>query len=93
MKEMTQDEKRRIVEKLESVGAKLPCPRCGNREFTLVDGYFNHPVQAELKGMVIGGKSVPTAATVCNRCGFVSEHAIGVLRLMPEPVAEEGERE
>jgi hypothetical protein len=31
-----------------------------------------------------GGQTVPAAAIVCNRCGFLSQHALGALGLLPK---------
>lgn len=91
MSELTPEQKHRIVEALAKVGARLPCPRCGNTNFTLVDGYFNQPVQAELGGLVLGGPSVPSAVVVCNQCGYLAQHAIGVLGLLPESAGDEAQ--
>lgn len=79
------DSKKReeIAEKLKERGAVLPCPRCGNTGFSVIDGYFSHTLQNELTGIVLGGPSVPTAVVGCNRCGFLSEHALGALDLLP----------
>jgi ribosomal protein S27AE len=87
--ELTKEQKEAIVEVLKQRGSVLPCPRCGNGEFTLLPGYLNHSVQTELTGMIIGGPSVPTAVVACSRCGFLSQHALGVLGLMPSSPAEE----
>lgn len=92
MAELSSDQKRRIVEALEKAGAKLPCPRCGNGNFALLDGYFNQPVQMELGGLVLGGPSVPSVVVVCNRCGYLSQHALGVLQLLPKTPPEEGQK-
>jgi ribosomal protein S27AE len=82
--ELSPEQKRKVVEALEKVGARLPCPRCGNNNFTLLDGYFNQPVQTELAGLVLGGPSVPSAVVVCTRCGYLSQHALGALGLLPK---------
>jgi ribosomal protein S27AE len=74
-----------IIRKLEEKGAKLPCPRCGNGSFTIVDGYFNQTLQNELTGLIIGGPSVPSIVTVCSRCGFLAQHALGALESLPQP--------
>jgi len=87
---MKEDEKQRIIQALEERGAKLPCPRCGNQQFTLVDGYFNQTIQTELKGMVIGGPSVPSVVVVCTRCGYMSQHALGALGLLPKEGGKNG---
>ena len=81
---MNQEEKDNIIRILQERGANLNCPRCGNNNFSLVDGYFNQPLQAQLNNnLVIGGPAIPSVAVVCVRCGFLSQHAIGVLGLLP----------
>ena len=82
--ELPQEQKQRIIKALEDRGAKLPCPRCGNNSFVLLDGYFNQTMQSELKGIVIGGPSVPSVVVACNRCGYLSQHALGALGLLPK---------
>ena len=84
MKEPGKNRQKEIMKALEEREAKLPCPRCANRSFTLVDGYFNHFIQQELSGVSIGGPSIPTAVVVCNKCGWLAEHALGVLGLLPK---------
>ena len=83
MQQIPEDRKKEIVKALEDRGAKLPCPRCGNQQFTLLDGYFNQSIQMELKGMVLGGPSIPSVVIACNKCGFLSQHALGALGLLP----------
>jgi len=34
--------------------------------------------------MVIGGPSVPSVVTACNRCGYLSQHTLGTLGLLPK---------
>lgn len=85
MQKLSQEQKQKIIKALEERGARLPCPRCGNNNFTLLDGYFNQTIQTTLKGsMVIGGPSVPSVVTACNRCGYLSQHALGTLELLPK---------
>lgn len=84
MKELSKEEKEKIIKVLDERGAKLPCPRCGNNSFTLLDGYFNQTIQTELTGMVIGGPSVPSVVVACSRCGYLSQHALGTLGLLPK---------
>ena len=78
---MDENKRNEILEKLQEKGADNPCPRCGNLSFAIVDGYFNHPIQEGLTGHVMGEQSLPTAITVCNKCGFLSQHALGALGL------------
>ena len=86
MDKKTKDE---IAKRLTERGAVLPCPRCGNNNFSVIDGYFNQTLQDDLQGVVIGGPSVPMAVVACNRCGFLSQHALGVLGLLPNRGKEE----
>ena len=84
MPDSTQDQKDAIIKALSERGANLPCPRCGNNSFTLLDGYFNQIIQDEPKGIVLGGRTIPSIIIACKRCGYLSQHAIGVLGLLPK---------
>ncbi|MCK4653444.1 MAG: hypothetical protein KAU01_03270 [Candidatus Cloacimonetes bacterium] len=79
---MQEEQKQRIIKALEERGAKLPCPRCGNQRFSLLNGYFNQTIQTELKGISIGGPSVPSIVLACTKCGYLSQHALGTLGLL-----------
>lgn len=81
---MEEKRKQEIIAKLLEREAKLPCPRCGNNNFSIVDGYFSDTIQANLGVYTLGGLSIPTAGVVCNRCGFLSQHALGSLDLLPK---------
>lgn len=81
---MEKEEKDRIIQRLIEKGAKAPCPRCHNSEFALIDGYFNQSIQSKLNGLYMGGPTVPSIVTVCTKCGFVSQHALGALGLLPQ---------
>jgi predicted nucleic-acid-binding Zn-ribbon protein len=87
MEGLSNEQKEKIIQVLNERGAKLPCPRCGNNNFTLIDGYFNQTIQTELKGMIIGGPSVPSVVVACTRCGYLSQHALGALGLLPKEEA------
>jgi hypothetical protein len=80
---LTEAEKRRIADALQRKGVIRGCPMCGHNSWVLADGYFNQTLQTKLSGLVIGGASVPTAVVVCTNCGFVSQHALGVLGMLP----------
>ena len=88
MQQIPEERKKEIVKALEERGAKLPCPRCANQSFTLLEGYFNQPIQFDLKGMVIGGPTIPSIVIACSRCGFLSQHALGALGLLPREEAK-----
>ena len=84
MQDSTQAQKDKFIKVLNDRGANLPCPRCGNTDFTLLDGYFNQIIQEEPKGIVLGGRTIPSIVIACNRCGFLSQHALGILGLLPK---------
>jgi hypothetical protein len=79
---LSQGERQRITQKLSKKIENPQCPMCRCRQFILADVYFNHSLQADSKNMSIGGASIPTIAIICSKCGFVSQHAIGVLELL-----------
>ena len=66
----------------------LRCPMCGGDDFEVADGFIRNGIQKELSSIVVGGRSIPTLPIVCKRCGFVSQHAIGVLGLLKKEPLE-----
>ncbi len=91
MPRLSDETRKEIIAALRRVGAENACSRCGHQKFSLMDGYFSQPIQEESGGLVIGGPTVPSVVVVCDRCGFIAQHAIGVLGLFPrEDSGEEG---
>ena len=60
------NEKQKIIKALEDKQALLPCPRCHKQKFTLLDGYFNQPIQQNLQNFNLAGPSLPSAVIVCE---------------------------
>ena len=83
---ISKEEKQKIVSELNNRinSGNLKCPMCGNDHFIIADGYFNTIVQDHLNGIVLGGPSIPSIPIICNQCGFISSHALGVLGLLPK---------
>lgn len=83
---ISKEEKQKIISELNNRinSGNLKCPMCGNKHFIIADGYFNSIMQDSLDGIVLGGPSIPSIAIVCNKCGFISSHALGVLGLLPK---------
>ena len=71
------DWQQKLIDALTRANADRPCPRCGHDDFQLLDGYVSLAVQARLGDGPVA--SVPTVATVCERCGFLSQHVVNVL--------------
>lgn len=91
--EMTQEQKQEIINKLNEKGVNLPCPRCGNKAFNLLDGYFNQSIQDNLHTTIIGGKTVPSIITACTNCGYLSQHALGALGLLEKESKKENKKD
>lgn len=75
-----EEQKRDIMARLREAGATLPCPRCGETRFELLDGYIMEFTQSQLRNMVVGSNNrYSTVAVVCGRCGFLAQHALASL--------------
>lgn len=79
---LADEQKEKIVKVLNERIGGLKCPMCHNGPFTIIDGYFNIPLQGSLHSYTMGGATVPMVAIVCNNCGYVSFHALGALGLL-----------
>ena len=79
---LSEEEKRKIANVLSSRISGIVCPMCHRNNFIILDGYFNQSINANYKGMVLGGPSIPSIGIVCANCGFISQHALGVLGLL-----------
>lgn len=69
----------KIIQELSKRKATLPCHRCGHTSFQLLNGFFKHTVQDDLKQTILGGPTLPTIGVACSNCGNVSFHALGAL--------------
>jgi hypothetical protein len=65
-------------ELLKSKGADLPCPRCNNSKFALIEGYLDNRILKTATTM-FSTSTVPSIVIVCCNCGYLSQHAYGVL--------------
>lgn len=82
--------KQQLVDELTRRGAVKPCPRCGARAFTLLEGFGSLNLQPNVVAAgAFGGPSVPMVIVLCTNCGFVSPHAVGIL--VPAPGGSEQE--
>jgi len=80
-----QQTKEKIAEKIKEKEALKPCERCGQQNFSVLDGFVNVPLAQEISGgIVIGGPQVPCAVIACTNCGNLSYHALGALGLFNE---------
>lgn len=70
---------------------EVKCPMCGNNHFIIGDGYFNTFIQDDIKAVNLNGPSIPSIPIICNKCGFISLHALGILGLLPKKDNEKKE--
>ena len=77
-----------VINELEKRGATNDCPRCGNDSFSVIEGYFNNSLQQETGVIQMGGPTVPTVGVACTNCGFIAEHALGILDLLETDESE-----
>lgn len=89
---LSQEEKQEIANRLNDRIHGLTCPMCHQvGGFIIADGYINNTMQDEIKKIHLGGTSIPTIALICSNCGFISQHALGVLGLLPNNVNKENQ--
>lgn len=82
---LTNERKKEIIQTLATRIDKMECPICHKDKFSLLDGYINDGVQDDYKHQVIGVRTrIPSVALICNNCGFISQHSLGVLGLLPQ---------
>lgn len=79
---LTEKEKIEIKEAVEKKLHDLTCPMCKNKNFTMADGYFFNSMQTDANSINLGGQAIPTIGLICSNCGFVSQHALGVLGIL-----------
>ena len=83
---LTNEQKEKIKVELLRKIPTLTCPMCHNKGFTMADGYFLNSMQVDLTSVSLGGQAIPTIAVICNNCGFISQHALGSLGLLPKNI-------
>ena len=89
---ISQEKKQEIAKRLDDRLKGVTCPMCHQHNFIIADGYFNNVIQDNLEGIVLGGATIPTISIICANCGFVSQHALGVLGLLPTKNKENDEK-
>ena len=72
----------RLNERFGKHGKELACPLCSNKNFIVADAFFVNILQPDINKMTLSGKSVPTIGIMCDNCGFMSQHSLGILGLL-----------
>ena len=79
---LNREDRDKIVELLNDKIPNISCPMCKNKQFIIADGYFVNSIQTDFNSIIIGGDFIPTIPVICNNCGFISQHSLGVLGLI-----------
>ncbi|AHI05494.1 hypothetical protein BDW_04930 [Bdellovibrio bacteriovorus W] len=70
-----------LANKIQEKIPNLSCPMCRSQDFTLADGFTSTTVQKDPKKITLGS-AIPAISLICKNCGFISQHALGVLKIM-----------
>lgn len=81
MPEWTQKLREDIVKRIQDKGVNRPCPRCNGDQFSLVDGFAVFGMVEDLQDETVKNL-VPSVCVACNRCGYLTFHALGPLGLI-----------
>lgn len=82
----------KILKELKKRGVSKTCPMCGNKHFSIAPAYFVNLLQTSVGNLSLGGKSIPSIPIICTNCGFISQHAIGILGIVPKESPEESKK-
>ena len=92
---LTEEKKAELIrvlsERLEKYAKRSACPMCGHAHFTIADAYLSNTLQVNLESVTLGGPSIPSLAIICTNCGFISQHSLGILGLLPAEVNHDKE--
>jgi ribosomal protein S27AE len=80
-----------LTERLSKSDKRSVCPMCGHAHFTIADAYLSNTLQADFNSVTLGGPSIPSLAIICTNCGFISQHSLGILGLLPAEVSRDKE--
>lgn len=79
MPQFTDEVKQEITNALQKKNATQSCSRCGGTDFGVLDGFPSSMVQMDTEQVITEANKMPTAGVVCNKCGNISYHALGIL--------------
>ena len=86
---LSDKEKEELAKVITSKVKTFECPMCHNHSFTIIDGYLIQNLQNSINSYVIGNEPIiPSIAIVCNNCGFMSQHNLGILGMLNKKLDE-----
>jgi predicted nucleic-acid-binding Zn-ribbon protein len=79
---MDKQRQEQVIKALESKNVSQPCPRCRNLEFEVLgETKIELYTQPIIPGVPGGRSRVPVLLISCKNCGYIAQHAAGVLGL------------
>ena len=86
MKNLSEQQKIEIKEQLIKKVGQLCCPMCSKNDFAISDAFLVNKLQIDLTTLTYDAinTAIPTIGFVCTNCGFLSQHALGVLGVLPK---------
>jgi ribosomal protein L37E len=79
MPQFTDEVKNEITKALQDKGATMSCSRCGGTDFGVLEGFPSSLMLLDTEQNSAEASKIPAAGVVCNKCGNISQHALGVL--------------
>ena len=87
---MTPEQRNELIESLTNRAQDILCPICHGKSFTIADGYALNQLQEDYQSFTMtGAKTIPSIYMICNNCGFMSQHALGALKIIKPEVKDE----
>ena len=87
---MKDEERFRLISELNKRIGSFTCPICHKGQFKFVDSYSSNPLSDDYTTLNLGGKMIPYVMLVCDNCGFISQHALGTLGVLPQQSEKNG---
>ena len=73
-------DKQEVIDKINAIGAKMPCARCGHNKFDFVGvSRISINPDADLDNINL---SMPIAVVACAKCSVIYQHALVALDLV-----------
>lgn len=60
----------------------LRCPMCGSERMDVESGFIHNHLTTQKLEPRLFGVSIPSIPLVCQNCGFISQHALGILSVL-----------
>ena len=78
MPQFSEEVKQEITDALQKKKATQACARCGGTDFAVLEGFTINSIQSD-SDQISESSRIPSAGVVCNKCGNLSFHALGIL--------------